>query len=135
MESRAERSIRRDQPLAALEACDYQWRMASEDVLELTDSNFDAQIVNSDLPSVIDFWAAWCGPCKQLVPSFNELAQEYKGTANIGKLNVDEHIGVPQKYGVRSLPTILFFKGGNVVGQIVGAVPKTKIEQELKKHL
>ncbi len=109
--------------------------MASEDVKELTDSNFEADILKAEGPALVDFWASWCGPCKQIAPSVEALASEYKGKVTFGKLNVDDHQAVPQKYGIRSLPTILVFKGGEVVGQIVGAVPQSKIEAEIKKHL
>lgn len=131
----AERANHGKPALAALEACDYQWGMASEDVLELTDSNFEAEILKSDVPALVDFWAVWCGPCKQIGPSVDALATEYKGKIKVGKLNIDDHMKVPQQYGVRSIPTLLVFKGGQVVSQIVGAVPQSKIEAELKKHL
>lgn len=109
--------------------------MASEDVIEFTDSNFEAEVLTAEVPALVDFWASWCGPCKQIAPSVEALASEYKGKMAFGKLNVDDHQGVPQKYGIRSLPTILIFKGGEVVAQIVGAVPQSKIEAEIKKHL
>ncbi|MCP4446058.1 MAG: thioredoxin [Myxococcales bacterium] len=109
--------------------------MASEDVLELTDSSFEAEILNSEIPALVDFWAGWCVPCKQIAPSVDALATEYKGKVKVGKLNIDDNIGVPQKYGVRSIPTLLIFKGGQVVGQIVGVAPQSKIDAELKKHL
>lgn len=109
--------------------------MANADVLELTDSNFDSEVLQSDTPALVDFWAVWCGPCKQIAPTVEALASEYKGKLKVGKLNIDDHQQVPQKYGIRSIPTLLVFKGGQVVGQIVGAVPRTKLEEELKKHV
>lgn len=109
--------------------------MAHDDVVELTDSNFDTEVLKSDIPALVDFWAVWCGPCKQITPSVEAIAAEYKGKATVGKLNIDDHTQIPQKYGIRSIPTLLVFKGGEVVGQIVGAVPQSKIEAELKKHL
>lgn len=109
--------------------------MANADVLELTDSNFDSEVLQSDTPALVDFWAVWCGPCKQVAPTVEALATEYKGKLKVGKLNIDDHQQVPQKYGIRSIPTLLVFKGGQVVGQIVGAVPRSKLVEELKKHL
>lgn len=131
--------------LAAPEWDDYQWgyllthgeiaHMASENVLEFTDINFDTEVLQSELPVLVDFWATWCGPCKQIAPSIEALAAEYQGKAKIGKFNIDDHIQVPQKYRVKSIPTLLLFKGGQQVGELVGAMPQSKIEAELKKHL
>ncbi len=132
---RVERSNRGRPGLAAVEACDYQYPMASEDVLELTDSNFDAEVIKSDVPVLVDFWAVWCGPCKQLTPIVEDMATEYKGTLKVAKLNIDDHMAIPQKFGVRSVPTLLVFKSGQVVAQLVGAYPKSKIEAEVKKYL
>ncbi len=109
--------------------------MASGDVVELTDDNFEAEILKSDTPALVDFWAVWCGPCKAVAPTVDALATEYKGKLKVGKLNIDDHQIVPQKYGIRSIPTLLVFKGGQVVGQIVGAVPRNKLEEEVKKHI
>jgi thioredoxin 1 len=109
--------------------------MASEDVVELTDSSFEAEILKSEVPALVDFWAVWCGPCKQIAPTVEALASEYKGKVKIGKLNIDDHMQVPQKYGIRSIPTLLVFKDGEVVGQIVGVRPQSFIEAELKKHM
>ena len=109
--------------------------MANPDVVELSDDNFDSEILKSDTPALVDFWAVWCGPCKQISPTVEALAGEYKGRLKVGKMNIDQHQIVPQKYGIRSIPTLLVFKGGQVVGQVVGAVPRAKLEDELKKHL
>jgi thioredoxin 1 len=109
--------------------------MASADVLELSDDNFESEVLKSDKPALVDFWAVWCGPCRQVAPSVEALASEYKGRLVVGKMNVDHHQIVPQRYGIRSIPTLLVFKGGQVVGQIVGAVPRAKLEDEIKKHV
>jgi thioredoxin 1 len=109
--------------------------MASADMIEVTDDNFESEILNSETPALVDFWAVWCGPCRQIAPSVEALAAEYKGQLKVAKMNVDDHQQVPQKYGIRSIPTLLVFKGGQVVDQIVGAVPKNKLEEAIKKHL
>jgi thioredoxin 1 len=109
--------------------------MASADVLEVTDDNFESEILNSDTPALVDFWAVWCGPCRQIAPTVEALASEYKGKLKVGKMNVDDHRNVPQKYGIRSIPTLLIFKGGQVVGQVIGAVPRSKLEAEIQKHV
>jgi thioredoxin 1 len=109
--------------------------MANADVIELSDDNFETEILRSEKPALVDFWAVWCGPCRQVAPSVEALASEYKGRVVVGKLDIDQHQIVPQRYGIRSIPTLLVFKGGQVVGQIVGAVPRAKIEDELKKHV
>lgn len=109
--------------------------MASADVTELTDDNFQNEIIDSDTPALVDFWAVWCGPCRQIAPTVEALASELKGKLKVGKMNIDDHQATPQKYGIRSIPTLLVFKGGQVVGQIVGAVPRAKLEEEINKHL
>jgi thioredoxin 1 len=109
--------------------------MASADIVELTDDNFESEVLKSETPTLVDFWAVWCGPCKAVAPSVDALATEYKGKLKVGKFNIDDHQIVPQKYGIRSIPTLLVFKGGQVVGQIVGAVPRNKLEAEVKKHM
>ncbi len=109
--------------------------MASNDVLILQDATFDKEVLKSDIPVLVDFWAVWCGPCKAVAPAVEELAKQYKGKVKIAKMDVDEHQQVPQQYGIRSIPTLLLFKGGRVVDTIVGAVPKSKLEDSLKKAL
>jgi thioredoxin 1 len=109
--------------------------MASENVLEITDQNFDQEVLKSELPILVDFWAVWCGPCRQVAPTVEALASEYKGRLRVGKMDVDHHQIVPQQYGIRSIPTLLVFKGGKVVGQVIGAVPRSKLEAEVQKHL
>src|SRR5512139_1841178 len=99
--------------------------MASQNVKELTDANFDAEVLKSEVPTLVDFWAVWCGPCKQIAPMVDALADEYKGRVKVAKMDVDNHQVVPQQYGVRSIPTLLIFKGGKVVGQMVGAMPRS----------
>ncbi len=107
--------------------------MASENVLTVVDGDFEAKVLSSEQPVLVDFWATWCAPCRAITPSLDELADQYKGQVRIVKLNVDENQDVPQQYGVRSLPTLLMFKGGKVVDQIVGAVPKSKLEDAVRK--
>jgi thioredoxin 1 len=109
--------------------------MASANVKELTDSNFKAEVLDSDVPTLVDFWAVWCGPCKAIAPTVDALADAYVGRLKVAKMDVDHHQIVPQQYGVRSIPTLLIFKGGKVVGQLVGAAPRNKLEAEIQKHL
>ena len=103
--------------------------------LELTDSNFEELVLKSDKPVLVDFWAEWCGPCRMVGPVVQELAAEYEGKAVVGKLNVDNNAQVSMKYGIRSIPTILFFKNGQVVDRSVGAVPKAQLTQKLEGQL
>ena len=107
--------------------------MASNDLVILQDATFDQEVLKSDVPVLVDFWAVWCGPCKAIAPTVEELAKQYKGKVKIAKMDVDEHQQVPQQYGIRSIPTLLLFKGGRVVDTIVGAVPKSKLEDSIKK--
>jgi len=99
--------------------------------IEITDANFDAEVTNSDLPVVIDFWAAWCGPCRMIAPIIEELANDYEGKAKIGKLDVDSNQQTAIKFGVRSIPTVLLLKGGEVKDTIIGAVSKAVFEEKI----
>lgn len=103
--------------------------------IEITDANFEEEVLKSEIPVLIDFWAVWCGPCKLIAPIVDELAGEYEGKAKIGKLDVDNNQNVSIKYGIRSIPTLLIFKDGKIVDQIVGAVPKTHIVEKLNSHI
>ncbi len=107
----------------------------SKDLVELTDSNFQSEVLGSEQPVLVDFWAAWCGPCRAIAPAVEELAAQYKGKVKVGKLDIDAHQDVPQKYGIMSIPTLILFKGGKPVQQIVGAVPKAKIEAAIKANV
>ena len=103
--------------------------------ITLNESNFDQEVLNSELPVMVDFWAVWCGPCKVLGPIVDELANEYEGKLKVGKVNVDENNQLARRYGIMSIPTLKFFKGGKVVGELIGAAPKSTLETEIKKHI
>ena len=103
--------------------------------LELTDNNFEELVLKSDKPVMVDFWAEWCGPCRMVGPVVEELGKEYDGKAVVGKLNVDHNPGISMKYGIRSIPTILFLKNGEVVDRSVGAVPKSQLAGKLDGQL
>ena len=105
------------------------------DVVEVTDQNFEQEILKSEIPALVDFWAAWCGPCKMVAPVVEELANDYKGKIKIAKMNVDENRQTPAKFGIRNIPTLILFKNGEVVQTIIGAQPKSYLETELKKLL
>jgi thioredoxin len=105
------------------------------DIMQVTDNDFEAEILKADTPALVDFWAAWCGPCRAIAPVVEELAKDYAGKVKVAKMNVDENSKTPVKYGIRAIPTLILFKNGNVVDQITGAVSKTQIENAIKKML
>lgn len=109
--------------------------MANDNVYNFEDANFDAEVLESDVPVLVDFWATWCAPCKMIAPSVEALAGEYAGKAKVGKVNVDNAPGVAQRYKVMSIPTLLVFKNGQPVDQAVGAIPKDAIAAMIDKAL
>ena len=109
--------------------------MAGDKVMQLSDDSFEKDVLQASQPVLVDFWASWCAPCKAISPVIDALANEYDGQVKIAKLNVDENPATPGKYGVRGIPTLILFKGGSVVDQVVGAVPKNQLESLIKKAL
>lgn len=103
--------------------------------IEITDANFDQEVLKSDKPVLIDFWAVWCGPCRMVGPVVEEIASEYNGKLKVGKLDVDNNPEVSMKFGIRSIPTLMVFKGGKVVEQIIGAVPKRNLVDKVIPHI
>ena len=103
--------------------------------LELTDANFEEKVLNSDIPILVDFWAEWCGPCLMVGPILEEIAGEYAGKIIVGKLDVDNNRQTAMNFGIRSIPTILLFKGGDVVETMIGAAPKAQVVEKISKHI
>ena len=101
----------------------------------LTDSNFSEVVEQAQQPVVVDFWATWCGPCRMISPIIDKMAEKYEGRVNVVKCNVDESTDIPMKFGIRNIPTILFFKGGELVDRVVGAVPQAEIERRIEQIL
>ncbi len=107
----------------------------SKDTVTVLDATFKNEVLDSSTPVLVDFWATWCAPCRAIAPALEELATQYKGQVKIAKVDVDENQQIAQQFGIRSIPTLLLFKGGKVVEQLVGAMPKAKLEDSLKKVL
>jgi thioredoxin 1 len=108
--------------------------MANEtDLFHVNDKNFANEVLNSDLPVLVDFWATWCGPCRSISPIIEELAKEFFGKVKVTKLNVDDNPATPGQYGVRGIPTLILFKDGKILDQIVGSVPKTRLKAMIEK--
>lgn len=111
-------------------------KMADESsLIHVNDKNFALEVLNSTIPVLVDFWATWCGPCRSISPIVEELAKEFTGKVKVTKLNVDESPATPSQYGVRGIPTLILFKGGKILDQIVGAVPKARLKSMIEKAL
>ena len=106
--------------------------MAASEVVTLEDGTFDKEVLKSDTPVLVDFWAVWCQPCKVIAPIVDSLAAKYKGKLKVGKMDVDQHQAVPQQFGIRSIPTLLLFKGGRVVDTVIGS-DKARLEESVRK--
>jgi len=107
----------------------------SEDIFNVTDDTFEEEVLRAEIPVLVDFWAEWCGPCHMVTPTVEYLAQNYKDKLKAAKINVDENMNVPAKYGIMSIPALLLFKGGEVVETVIGALPQDKIVDAIVKHL
>jgi thioredoxin 1 len=103
--------------------------------VHVNDKNFTSEVLQSDIPVLVDFWATWCGPCRSISPIVEELAKEFSGRVKVTKINVDESPATPSQYGVRGIPTLILFKGGKILDQIVGAVPKARLKAMIEKAL
>jgi thioredoxin 1 len=106
-----------------------------QDIKTVSDSNFEAEVLKASQPTLVDFWAEWCAPCRALTPIIDEMATKYKGKLQVAKMNIDEHPNTPGRYSVRAIPTLLIFKGGEVVDQVVGLVSRAKLDDLIAKHL
>lgn len=109
--------------------------MAGDNVLEITDANFQSEVLDSEQLTLVDFWAPWCGPCRMLAPTIDEIAKDFAGKVKIGKLNIDNNPGIPSMHNISSIPTVLMFKGGQIVDKFVGVVPKVKLSSSINLNL
>jgi len=109
--------------------------MAGDNTLTFTDGSFDTDVLNSDVPVLVDFWAEWCGPCRMMGPTVDQIASDYVGKVKVGKLDVDSNQNTASRYGIRGIPTVLLFKGGQIVEQKVGAIGKNDFQKMLDKHV
>ncbi len=109
--------------------------MASDKIVTFNDGNFDTDVIRNAQPVLVDFWAEWCGPCRALAPTIDSLATDYAGRVSVGKLNVDENPEITMRYMVRGIPTVMLFKGGKVVDQVVGSVDKSVLKQMVDRHM
>jgi thioredoxin 1 len=103
--------------------------------LSITAQNFDSEVLQSGIPVLVDFWAEWCGPCRMIAPSVDAIAEEYAGKLKVCKVNIDAEAAVASRYGIMSIPTLILFKGGKIIEEIVGALPKQKIAEKIQPHL
>lgn len=106
-----------------------------QNIIEATDSSFEEQVLNSNIPVLVDYWAEWCGPCKMIAPILEEIASDYDGKLSIAKLNIDQNSETPPKYGIRGIPTLMIFKGGNVEATKVGALSKSQLTAFIDSHI
>ena len=109
--------------------------MAGDNTVNFTDASFDKDVLNAEVPVLVDFWAEWCGPCRMMAPTVDQVASDYAGKVKVGKLDVDSNQQTAARYGIRGIPTLLLFKGGQIVEQKVGAIAKPEFQKMLDKHL